>query len=97
MFEHPHDAAMVVVDGDAATKNVARGGLPGRVLANRLTAWRFFAVRDDALVSHIFRQAGPPHRPSVTSAQSWMVGPSRRRACRWLCGRTRASPSSKSA
>jgi len=74
VLEHPHVAAGIVfVDGDGLSESFAGTGVIHWVPSLYLTALYRFAVRDDALVSLIFRSACGPQCPPVTPAVLSMV------------------------
>lgn len=74
VLAHPHVAAGIVfLDGDGLSEAFAGSTVLDWVPALYTTALFRFAVRDDALVSFIFRRACGPQCPPVTPAVLSMV------------------------
>lgn len=74
LLVHPHAAAGVVfLDGDGLSETFGVNGVLRWIPGLYTTALLRFAVRDQALVSYLFREACGPHCPPVTPAVLSMV------------------------
>ena len=74
VLEHPHMAAGIVfVDGDGLSEGFAGSTIVRWIPSLYLSALYRFAVRDDSLVSFIFRSACGPRCPPVTPSVLSMV------------------------